>query len=102
MCQMAITGYCLTYIVVWTRKGLPLIEKIVFVQDYWDKIHSSVIVFFKTYIHNVLLGFKTIYTCPTCSKHTLKLGTDDEKSVKCERCLFWYHSVVLNSNMKHV
>ena len=41
MGQIAITGSCQTYFIVWTRKGLPLIEKMVFVQDYWDKIQSS-------------------------------------------------------------
>ena len=52
--QMAITGCTQTYFVVWTGKGLPLIEKIVFAQDHWDKIRSSVILFFKTFLQNVL------------------------------------------------
>ena len=50
MDQMAPTGYYHIYFVLLTGKGLPLIETIVFAQNYWDKIQSSVIVFFKTYI----------------------------------------------------
>ena len=79
--QMAITGCTQTYFVVWTGKGLPLIEKGVFAQDHWDKIRSSVILFFKTFLQNFLLGFKSIYTCPVCSKYILEVdhhaGADD-------------------------
>ena len=85
---------------MWIRKGLRLVETIVFAQDYWDKLQGSAIVFFATCIQNVSLGFKTIYTCPPCSKPILEvneIGADDEKSVKCERC--GLTAVVLNSNI---
>ena len=76
MVQTAITGYCQTYFVVWTGKGFPLIENIIFDQDYWDTI------LFKTCIQNVFLGLKIIYTCPTCSKYNLEKnehGAHEEK-----------------------
>ena len=92
---MAITGCIQTYFVVWTGKGLPLIEKIVFAQDHWDKIRSSVILFFKTFLQNVLFRFKSIYTCPVCSKYILEVdhhaGADDEIGITCEKCMVWYH-----------
>ena len=65
---MAITGRKKTYFVVWTRVGDPFIELIHFDQDHWDKIRNNLMIFFKSFVLDVLLGLKTLFVCPIFDK----------------------------------
>ena len=90
--QTAITGNKRTYFVAWTGMGTPFIESIVYDPEYWKKVRSSVMRFFKVYVRSTLIGFKKLYTCPICSKPGLYDGEcETNRSVKCKRCLMFYH-----------
>lgn len=60
MGQMAITGLNQTFFVTWTAGGPPLIEKINFNKNFWEKVLSNLIVFFKSFMQSYLLGFNVI------------------------------------------
>ena len=95
--QMAITGNRKTYFVVWTEKGNPFIELIDYDREYWKKVQNSVMTFFKVYIQSTLLGFKTVFTCPVCSKPGLDdIEFDADRSVRCTKCSMIYHHSCLN------
>ena len=51
----------------------------------------------KVYIQSTLLGFKTVFTCPVCSKPGLDdIEFDEDRSVRCTKCSMMYHHSCLN------
>ena len=97
--QMAITGKKKTYFVVWTEKGSPFIEVIDYDREHWQKVQTSVMIFFKAFIRDVLLGFKTVFTCPVCSKSGLDhVDYDADRSIQCTKCLMRYHYKCVGRN----
>ena len=48
--------------------GDPFIELIHFDQDHWDKIRNNLMIFFKSFVLDVLLGLKTLFVCPIFDK----------------------------------
>lgn len=92
--QMGICGYKITFFVVWTCKGKPHIEVIVFDNVFWRDILSILIVFFKSYVQRVLLHFRPICYCFFCSKPCLEpeeFDDEEENSVQCQSCSLWCH-----------
>ena len=92
--QMAITEIPETYFVVWTKVGEPLIEKIELDVSFWAKVFVNLVVFFKSFVQPILLGLKTIYTCPVGVLPCLdenEFDTADENSIECGKCLMWFH-----------
>lgn len=91
---MGITGYKRTFFVVWTCKGKPHIEAIMFDNVFWQDILSNLIVFFKFYIQRVLLNFRPICYCLFCAKPCLEpeeFDGEEENSIQCETCSLWCH-----------
>ena len=77
---------------MWTRVGDPFIELIHFDQDHWDKIRNSLMVFFKSFVLDILLGLKTLFVCPICDKSGIDhLDYDNERCISCSKCLVKYH-----------
>ena len=62
--QMALVGCSHGYFVVWTTKGLPFIEKVMFDYDFWKTIIEDLVFFFKGYVVKVLLGIESLTYCP--------------------------------------
>ena len=91
--QIAITGLKFTYFVVYTKKSLH-VEEIVFDNNHWLKVLESLIVFFKIYIQQYLLGIIQIFMCPMCDKPCLnknEFESDEENSIRCNICNAWFH-----------
>ena len=61
-------------------------------KDHWDKIRNSLMVFFKSFVQDVLLGLKTLFVCPICNKSGIDhVDYDNERSLSCSRCSLKYH-----------
>ena len=91
---MRSSGYPKIFLVVWTTKGKPHIEVIMFDSVFWQDMLSRLIVFFKTYMQRVLLNCRPICYCLCCGKPCLEpeeFDNEEENSIQCEACLLWCH-----------
>ena len=91
---MAITGAEQCYFVAWTTKGKPIIEKIQFDQALWDKILPNLILFFKSFVQNYLLGLNRIFICPICDKPCLMENEFEllkKNNIEYSQCALWFH-----------
>ena len=92
--QMALVGCSHGYFVVWTTKGPPFIQKVMFDCDFWKTILEDLVFFFKGYVVKVLLGIESVTYCSKCRKLCLEPGEfedSDENSVQCDICEQWHH-----------
>ena len=92
--QMAIIGTKQCYFVAWTTKGKPIIEKIQLDKVLWEKVLPNLILFFKSFVQNYLLGLNRIFICPICDKPCLmenEFELPEENSIECSQCALWFH-----------
>lgn len=92
-----------TYFVVWTGKGDPFVELIHFEAEFWQRVLPNIVIFFKTYLQRVILGFRPLCYCPLCDNLCLEpkeLDKSNDNSLQCESCSLWYHWGCLNIDEK--
>ena len=68
-------------------QAAPFIEKITFDERHWAKVLQNLIVFFKSYMQELLLGVREISTCLVCDKSCMgksNLNAAEENSVTCK------------------
>ena len=93
---MALTSSKNCYFVTWTEKETH-IQQIPFDPSHWEKIVTSLSVFFKGYICPVLLGDKDIVYCVECQEALLEINEIKPKErskdgrIKCDQCNCSYH-----------
>ena len=92
--EMAMSGLERLFFVVWTGKGDPFVELVHFEAEFWQQILPNLVIFFKTYLQRVILGFRPLCYCPLCDSLCLEPEEFDncnENSLQCESCFLWYH-----------
>lgn len=57
---MAMSGLERLFFVVWTGKGDPFVELIPFEAWFWQQVLPNLVIFFKTYLQRVILGFRPL------------------------------------------
>ena len=80
--------------VVCTTKGKTIIEKIQFDKALCDEILPNLILFFKSFVQNYLLGLNRIFICPICEKSCLMENVfelPEENTIECSQCALWFH-----------
>ena len=91
--EMALSGLeRLFFVVVWTGKGDPFVE--LFETEFWQQVLPNLVIFFKTYLQRVILGFRPLCYCPLCDCRCLEPEEFDncnENDLQCESCSLWYH-----------
>ena len=88
-CQMAVLKMKNCFFSVWTGQGTPFTELIKFDGTFWHEIEQGLVLFYKNYVVKVLLGMRTIYYCPECTKLCLNDGEiekEEENVVCCDKC----------------
>ena len=70
--EMGSSGYPKIFFVVWTTKGKPHIEVVMFDNVFWQDMLSKLIVFFKTYMQRVLLNCRPVCYCLCYGKSCLE------------------------------
>ena len=100
MGQLALTNCKESYFLVWFPNTKPFLEKITFDQTYWAKVLRNLVVFFKSYMQEVLLGIADICMCPVCDKPCMNKSNlnENERSKSCNSCLISYHMTCFTSN----
>ena len=75
------------FFVVWTGKGDPFVELVHFEAEFWQQVLPNLVIFFKTYLQRVILGFRPLCCCPLCDSLCLEPEEFDncnENSLQCE------------------
>ena len=75
------------FFVVWTGKaGDPFVELKHFEAEFWQQVLHNLIIFFKTHLQGVILGFRPLCYCPLCDSVCLEPEEFDnciENSLQC-------------------
>ena len=67
--QLALTNCKECYFIVWFQKTKPFVERIPFDHSYWAKVMRNLVIFFKSFIQEVLLGIADIRLCPRVTRY---------------------------------
>ena len=98
--QLALTNCKECYFIVWFQKTKPFVERIPFDHSYWAKVMQNLVIFFKSFIQEVLLGIADIRLCPLCDKICMDKTNlnENERGKSCRSCHLCYHVTCFPTN----